>query len=130
MAEVVLKTVFQLKRGNAEAWTRNNPVLKSAEPGYELDTGKLKLGDGVTAWNDLPYFGGSYAISTDNSSITFYGDELQIVGFAQAEAGQSIRKTADGKLEWYSPTTEPISISRLENDENTIIIFDGGSAEI
>ena len=56
MAEVVVKTVFKLKRGLAEAWARNNPLLQAGEPGYELDTRKLKIGNGTSKWNDLPYF--------------------------------------------------------------------------
>lgn len=36
-----------------------NPVLLAREVVYESDTGKRKVGDGVTAWNNLPYEGGS-----------------------------------------------------------------------
>lgn len=32
-----------------------NPVLAAGEPGFELDTGKHKIGDGKTAWKSLPY---------------------------------------------------------------------------
>lgn len=51
----VLKTKFKLRRGNAEVWARNNPVLERGEPGFEIDTGRLKIGNGQTAWNDLEY---------------------------------------------------------------------------
>jgi peptidoglycan/xylan/chitin deacetylase (PgdA/CDA1 family) len=47
---------IQVRRGTAEQWATVNPTLASGEPGYETDTGKHKLGDGVTAWNGLPYF--------------------------------------------------------------------------
>lgn len=44
-------------RGDTAArWTANNPILGKFEPGYESDTDSLKIGDGVTAWADLPYF--------------------------------------------------------------------------
>lgn len=66
MATEVIKTTFRLKRGTAEAWARNNPVLALAEPGFEYDTGKLKIGDGVTAWNDLKYFSDSVNLRRDN----------------------------------------------------------------
>ena len=52
----VYKTTFQFKRGHAENWTKLNPVLSAGEPGFEIDTYKLKIGDGQTAWNDLEYF--------------------------------------------------------------------------
>jgi uncharacterized protein with beta-barrel porin domain len=42
-----------LRRDNSANWSENNPVLALGEPGYETDTGKLKVGDGSTAWNSL-----------------------------------------------------------------------------
>lgn len=39
----------------AGAWLSENPVLMAGEVGWETDTRKSKLGDGVTTWNDLPY---------------------------------------------------------------------------
>ena len=54
---------IQLKRGIAEALARVNPVLAAGEPGFATDENRLKIGDGVTAWNDLPYFGESNVIN-------------------------------------------------------------------
>lgn len=53
----VIKTTFQLKRGTAARWVEVNPILALAEPGFEVDTGKLKIGDGVKAWLELEYIG-------------------------------------------------------------------------
>ena len=39
-------------------WTAQNPVLMAGEPGFESETENLKIGDGRTAWNTLPYFSG------------------------------------------------------------------------
>lgn len=50
-----IKTTFQLRRGNAEVWAKNNPILAAGEPGFELDTGKLKIDNGNDTYNDLPY---------------------------------------------------------------------------
>jgi hypothetical protein len=47
---------LQLKRDSAADWTSNNPTLAAGQPGYETDTGKIKFGDGATAWNSLAYF--------------------------------------------------------------------------
>jgi hypothetical protein len=46
--------LIKLKRGLSTEWADLNPILKLGEPGYEKDTKKLKIGDGVTLWNDLP----------------------------------------------------------------------------
>lgn len=48
--------VFRLRRDIAADWTSINPVLSAGEPGVELDTGKVKIGNGVQSWVDLPYF--------------------------------------------------------------------------
>lgn len=44
-----------LRNARALEWTSKNPVLLEGEPGYETDTGLLKIGDGETAWNELDY---------------------------------------------------------------------------
>lgn len=46
---------IQVRRDVSSNWTAINPVLALGEPGLETDTLKLKFGDGVTAWNSLPY---------------------------------------------------------------------------
>ena len=53
----VVKTTFQLKRGTAAKWVELNLVLAAGEPGFEIDSNRLKIGDGKTAWVDLPYIG-------------------------------------------------------------------------
>jgi hypothetical protein len=47
---------FQLRRDNSTSWNSVNPILAEGEPGLESDTLKLKIGDGVTNWNNLPYY--------------------------------------------------------------------------
>jgi hypothetical protein len=46
---------IQFRRDTAANWTSANPILASGEPALETDTRNTKLGDGVTAWNDLAY---------------------------------------------------------------------------
>ena len=58
-------TRIQLRRDIASDWQLNNPVLASGEAGYETNTGKLKIGNGTTAWNLLPYFDDRTANWTD-----------------------------------------------------------------
>jgi hypothetical protein len=50
-------TQIQTRRGTAAQWTSTNPTLASGEWGYETDTGKVKIGNGSTAWNSLAYNG-------------------------------------------------------------------------
>lgn len=55
MTNKTIKTTFLLKRASTEIWESLNPILKYGEPGYEKDNGKLKIGDGITPWNNLSY---------------------------------------------------------------------------
>jgi hypothetical protein len=52
-----MPTRIQIRRGTASQWTTANPTLASGEYGLETDTGKVKLGNGETAWTSLAYFG-------------------------------------------------------------------------
>ena len=46
---------IQLRRDSAADWTTEDPTLSEGELGLELDTGKMKTGDGATAWTSLAY---------------------------------------------------------------------------
>ncbi len=48
---------LQFRHGTAAEWAAADPVLADGEPGFELDTGVFKVGDGVTAWSSLPAVG-------------------------------------------------------------------------
>ena len=50
-----MATKIQVRRGNAATWTSVNPILSAGEIGYESDTGKMKIGNGVAAWTARPY---------------------------------------------------------------------------
>ena len=46
---------IQLRRDGAQQWANVNPILAQGELGIEIDTSRLKIGDGVTSWNSLKY---------------------------------------------------------------------------
>ena len=46
---------IQLRRGGAQEWANANPTLAQGELGIEIDTGRIKIGDGVSSWNTLRY---------------------------------------------------------------------------
>lgn len=70
---------IQNRRGTTAAWEAANPVLFLGEFGVELTTSddvKVKIGDGETSWDDLPYvsadvdLSGYYTSTQTNSAIT------------------------------------------------------------
>ena len=53
---MTVKSTIKHRRGTTAQWESRNPILKDAEFGVDLDTGKFKVGNGVSRWLDLPYF--------------------------------------------------------------------------
>jgi hypothetical protein len=78
---------IQIRRGTAANWTSANPTLAEGELGYETDTGKLKAGDGSTAWTGLDYVSGTGSISDVVSDTTpQLGGDLDVNGNAIVSA--------------------------------------------
>jgi hypothetical protein len=55
MAITQYPSVFQARVDTYSSWSSLNPILARGQSGYESDTDKLKIGDGITSWNDLDY---------------------------------------------------------------------------
>lgn len=55
MSEQIIKTRIRTLYAPAAVFSAENPLLLEGEPATESDTGKKKIGDGVTLWNALPY---------------------------------------------------------------------------
>lgn len=115
-------TTIQLKRGDAGLWTSVNPVLKDGEPGFEDDTGRLKIGDGTTDWISLPYQGGGGGPTqtlnvTSDPTVTAAENELT---YAVADAGGvvvSLPPTpADGTTNTIVAATVPIVLDGNGNN--------------
>jgi hypothetical protein len=92
------------RRDSAANWTAQNPVLLDGEPGYETDTRKMKVGNGVTAWNALPYSAG--------------GGSLE--GLSDVNA---IGK-ADGSVIYYNQAQNKFYV---DSDVTKLTITDGGN---
>ena len=76
-----------LRRDTSTNWTNNNPVLLLGEPGFETDTSRMKIGDGSTLWNDLPYYIGYDITALDTDLIPATGGTYDL----GATAGYSWR---------------------------------------
>ena len=74
-----MATRMQQRRGTAAQWVSSNegagPVLNAGEIGWESDTNKFKIGDGVNNWSSLDYFADINSIVNPafGTSITFEG---------------------------------------------------------
>jgi hypothetical protein len=68
----------QQRSATAAVWTASNPLLLIGEIGWETDTQKAKMGDGVNRWNSLSYItalgtGGGGISDGDKGDITVSG---------------------------------------------------------
>jgi hypothetical protein len=50
-----MATRIKLRRGTAVQWASSNPTLSLGEFGFEYNTNRFKIGDGLNDWNTLPY---------------------------------------------------------------------------
>ena len=115
----VVNTTFRLKRGTAARWAEVNPVLEQGEPGFVYDLNKLKVGDGVTHWNDLPYIEGKAEVANYNLS-----SEFPVIGDPNI-----IYKAAD-ELSLYQFDIETNSYEKISDGRgiDNITIINGGNA--
>lgn len=87
-----LNTRLVLRNDIYTAWESSNPILLKGEVGVEYNPSvpteqgqlnysvKIKIGDGINTWNDLPYFGGNSEIIDDitqevSNIVNVLGDE-------------------------------------------------------
>jgi hypothetical protein len=61
---------IQIKRGLASALAATNPVVNSGEPIFATDTLQLKIGDGVTAYANIPVVGSGTFLQLSGGTLT------------------------------------------------------------
>lgn len=75
----------------AAALAAANPVLLKGEIVYESDTRKRKLGDGVTAWNSLPYLDSASGGGSSNPGRRVVASKLSWPGNTYLEVKVPMR---------------------------------------
>ena len=106
-----MATRMQQRRGTAAQWISTNngdgPILEVGEIGFETDTGKFKIGDGVNPWVDLDYF-------LDESEITsITGDYVLSSTLAQNNGVATLDNS--GKLTSSQIPTSLASTTYVDN---------------
>jgi len=61
---------IQLRRDTSTNWTTVNPILTDGEPGLEIDTLRIKYGNGTLPWSCLSYAGSEANTGDINFSAT------------------------------------------------------------
>ena len=103
---------FQLRRATSATWKAVNPVLMEGEPGLEINTLKVKYGDGITAWKDLPYWtGGGVELRNNGTAIQWrhegeaWQDLADLVDLSRPIDIKGVAQTL-GELPSTAPTGE------------------------
>lgn len=99
----------------AAKWTAANPLLQRGELGVETDTRKIKVGDGITYWNDLEYAKASGDWGDITGDITEQTDLVEFVNNAVA-AEASIRAQADQQLQ---SNIDNVAADLTEHEQDT-----------
>ena len=106
------------RRDLATTWTSVDPVLSAGEIGLESDTGKIKLGDGSTAWTALDYFYGTLDDANYVESL-IAGTGLTISGNSGSGStptlniGQDVATSA-------SPTFAQVTVNNIPTSDNHV----------
>lgn len=110
---------IQVKRGQSDSWTILDPVLEPGEPGYEMDTGRLKIGNGKDSWNNLEYVGENEIVN----AATHY--DFPSVGRTDA----LYKAEEEKKLYQWNPDTLAYEvINEMDASMLDIKIINGGNA--
>jgi hypothetical protein len=95
MGVIELSGIFRAKNKTAAQWASENPILRDGELGHEKDTRKSKVGDGVTAWNGLPYEG--------NDTVVKLGAPAVISNFSVSDIMDAASDLAIGEMKvWHT----------------------------
>lgn len=117
----IIKTVIQFRRDSAANWIINKDVVPAVgEPCFVIDENILKIGDGVTTFENLPAIGG-VDVSADEKSLILENGTFKLFGFDAAEVGAQPVKAEDGTIKWVVPSSETIDglktiVSGLQTD--------------
>ena len=74
--QVILDSQIQLRNDTAAAWKAANPVLLKGEIGIEIDTRKIKIGDGISNWNALRYISDDVVVANNDPTATDTNHEV------------------------------------------------------
>lgn len=142
-----MATRMQQRRGTSTQWTSANPILAAGEIGFETNTSKFKIGDGINHWEDLVYYASAEEISnlidgapellnTLGELAAAIGDDEDFVGTvtAHTSATTDVHGIADTSVlatHSYVTSAGASFISTANSNANTLVTdaVDGHAAE-
>ena len=128
------KTIL-FRRATTEEWAESTFILLDGEPGLELGLNKIKIGDGISVWSELPYAGAEINPAEQNAvrvrKNPAPGEFDSIIGAINSIDDAEYENTyvVDvGPGDWYTDTINMKPYVHVEGtDSATHIIMNGGS---
>jgi hypothetical protein len=133
----ILTTHMQMRSDAEDNWKANDPLLMIGELGLTTDganKGRFKIGDGMTAWSGLDYYGGT--TPSGDQYVTIDMLENGDVSLPIAKGNQSggiVSSSNENSIYVNSETGEAtvasLSINKLSQEDGSVLVLDGGDAD-
>lgn len=107
--------LIQIRKGTSAQWTAANPILAVGEPGFETDTGVLKIGDGTSTWGSLS------SVSGGSVDLKPYCVTATSGGTITGSGGSALTATL---------STEQVTNANYSLSSNQITVTDAGTYQI
>jgi hypothetical protein len=115
--------VLTLRKGTASQWSSTNPILSAGEIGYDSTNIMIKIGDGISTWNQLSY------IKHNTADIINLSESIQdeVSSLLVAGTGIGLNYNDSGNTLTIS-TTKNIILSDVVSSTNYIGIAPTGTS--
>lgn len=116
MPQNSVKATIILRNDLADNWESRNPVLSRGELAAEIDTGLLKIGDGITSFSGLDYI--NLGRAPDGALLTLVNDKITIADYGKSYWKYDEESARDVEVVESDLTQWP-SVVQLEVKNNT-----------
>ena len=119
---------MQVRRDSSTIWTSVNPILAEGEFGLEINTGKIKIGNGTSRWNTLSYITSNLETITSNlqSQINFVVSNLDPTAL---DSLTEIVSNVNVRFNNFNTTVANIS-ANLINGPHTVFLTPSGNLDL
>lgn len=120
---------MQLRRDSSAQWTSVNPILAQGEMGFEINSGKVKVGDGVHTWNTLPYLTSNLEVIAANlqSQINYIASNTDA---AQLDSLTEIVANINARFGNVSSFIANVSANSLVNGSQVVSLAPNGNIDL
>lgn len=115
-----LPTTQNIRVATTEGWAADDPVLELGELGLNSTSNRLKCGDGVTAWSELPYITPRVldtlnALNTDMALSANMGRELHATKVEKSAITSSVDDSSSSKVASALLASKKVNYTDIEN---------------